>query len=265
MRRRACSFPCMFEATPFRRPASWPGWSASLGGHIILVFLLWQSRPLPPRFSRVQVVYASTEHQPVWLPRPEENVASKGGSIPHILPAAPAASVDPVNAEPAGESEIIPQAVPSEIDTSISSTLASGFGSPGSLTGRLQDIPRLQTGSPDVPAPAPPEAEPKPAPVEIPGHIPQPPLVEPARLLKKTIPVYPQLARTARVEGIVTLQADINESGKLENVTAIEGHPLLIDAAIQAVRHWRYAPARLHGVPTRSSVNITVDFRLIYQ
>ncbi|HEY2383349.1 MAG TPA: energy transducer TonB [Terriglobia bacterium] len=229
----------------------------------MLAILFWQYRPPPQRFSRVQVVYSSAEHHALWLPEPEENTPSKGGSIPPILPAA---SVGPVNDQPAGGNDTNPPAAPSEIDTSISGILASESGSPGSLPGRLQDMPYLQTGSSDIPAPAPPETEPQQASVEIPSHLaPRTLRVEPARLLKKMIPVYPQIARTARVEGDVTIQADITESGRLENVSAIDGHPLLIDSAVEAVRQWRYAPARLNGAPTRSSVNVTVRFRLIYQ
>jgi len=84
-------------------------------------------------------------------------------------------------------------------------------------------------------------------------------------LMKQTIPSYPPMARTARVEGSVILEADITESGALENVTVIEGHPMLVDAAIEAVRKWRYAPAKLNGKPTRSSVHVTVNFKLKYQ
>ena len=208
------------------------------------------------------MVYVAGEHRSLWLPRPEGHVRFNGGSIPHILPAA---SVESANDQPARESEIVTQAVPSVIDASISGAVAAGFDSPGALPGGIQDIPHLRIGFSEIDAPVPPEDEAKLATVEAPNRIAQPPQVEPARLLKKTMPVYPSLARTARVEGVVTVQADISESGALENVTALDGHPMLIDAAIQAVRQWRYAPARLHGRPTRSSVTVTVRFSLIYQ
>lgn len=86
--------------------------------------------------------------------------------------------------------------------------------------------------------------------------------LKPARLLKRVIPVYPPLAKRARVQGVVVLEASIGESGAVENVNVISGHPLLIPAALDAIRQWQYDPATLEGIPIRASVNITVNFNL---
>jgi len=61
-------------------------------------------------------------------------------------------------------------------------------------------------------------------------------------LIRKTQPTYPALARSARIQGIVVLQAVISKQGTIENVTVLTGHPMLIPAAIDAVRQWRYRP-----------------------
>lgn len=134
---------------------------------------------------------------------------------------------------------------------------------PEPVHGRLEDLPHLPEGSHplDVDAPRLPDApEPKAAKAPVRQLV-----VQQAQLIKKTVPVYPRLARTARVEGRVVLQADISETGLLENIIVVEGHPMLAPAAVEALRDWRYSPAKLNGVPSRSSVTITVNFRLEYQ
>lgn len=68
-------------------------------------------------------------------------------------------------------------------------------------------------------------------------------------LIRKIQPTYPALARSARIQGIVVLQAVISKQGTIENVTVLTGHPLLIPAAISAVRQWRYRPYILNNEP----------------
>jgi protein TonB len=88
--------------------------------------------------------------------------------------------------------------------------------------------------------------------------------VEPAQLLKQVVPVYPSMARSARVQGVVTVDAIIQPSGKLTDMKVVDGHPLLIDAALEALRQWRYRPAKLNGLAVESPVHINVVFRLVY-
>jgi len=120
-------------------------------------------------------------------------------------------------------------------------------------------MPTLMPSEPSLPAPEPPPGEPdiKPPPV-IGGHL------EPAELIDQTVPTYPMLARTARVEGVVLLEGTVNVSGRVENIHVVEGHPLLVDAAIKAVKKWKYRPAILNGQPTPCPVTITVRFNLKY-
>src|SRR4029079_16482809 len=79
-------------------------------------------------------------------------------------------------------------------------------------------------------------------------------------LMKKVQPTYPPLARSARIQGQVVLQAVIGKDGTIQNLRAISGHPMLTPAAIDAVRQWRYKPYFLNGEPVEVDTQITVNF-----
>ena len=75
-------------------------------------------------------------------------------------------------------------------------------------------------------------------------------------------PVYPQMAKIAHVQGDVVLQALISKTGTIENLRAISGHPILIQAAMDAVRQWRYNPWVLNGEAVEVETTITVKFHM---
>lgn len=75
-------------------------------------------------------------------------------------------------------------------------------------------------------------------------------------------PVYPTLARTARVQGEVILSAIIDTNGQITNLQLVSGHPMLVPAAFAAVREWRYKPYLLNGQPVEVETTITVIFTL---
>src|SRR5271165_518128 len=81
-------------------------------------------------------------------------------------------------------------------------------------------------------------------------------------LIKKIQPNYPPLARQARIQGQVVLQAEISKDGSIQNLQLISGHPMLAPAAIEAVRQWRYKPYFLNGEPVEVETQITVNFSL---
>jgi protein TonB len=83
-----------------------------------------------------------------------------------------------------------------------------------------------------------------------------------ANLLHEVKPVYPPLARQARIQGAVELRAIISKSGTIENLVVVRGHPMLSAAAIEAVRQWRYRPYVLNGEPIEVETEITVNFLL---
>jgi protein TonB len=81
-------------------------------------------------------------------------------------------------------------------------------------------------------------------------------------LIKKVQPPYPPLARQARIQGQVVLQAEISKDGSIQNLRLISGHPMLAPAAIEAVKQWRYKPYYLNGEPVEVETQITVIFSL---
>jgi protein TonB len=83
-----------------------------------------------------------------------------------------------------------------------------------------------------------------------------------ARLIYQLKPEYPQLARMARIEGAVELEAVISKDGTIQELKVLRGHPLLVKAALEAVRQWRYQPTLLNGEPIEVLTEITVNFKL---
>ena len=81
-------------------------------------------------------------------------------------------------------------------------------------------------------------------------------------LIHRVVPVYPSLARQAGIQGQVLLQATIGRDGTIQNLLAVNGHPMLVPAAIDAVRQWRYRPYLLNDQPVEVETQITVNFTL---
>ena len=81
-------------------------------------------------------------------------------------------------------------------------------------------------------------------------------------LIRKVQPNYPPLARQARIQGNVVLQAVISKSGTIENLQVISGHPMLVPAALEAVKQWRYKPYLLNGDAVEVETQVTVIFSL---
>jgi protein TonB len=81
-------------------------------------------------------------------------------------------------------------------------------------------------------------------------------------LICRVEPKYPPLAHSARVQGTVELQAIISRTGTIENLQVISGHPMLVAAAVDAVRQWRYRPYLLNGAPVEVETRVTVNFTL---
>lgn len=81
-------------------------------------------------------------------------------------------------------------------------------------------------------------------------------------LISRTEPTYPPLARQARIQGVVVLNAIIDKDGNIQNLQIVSGHPMLGPAAIEAVKQWRYKPFLLNGQPTEVETAVTVTFQL---
>ena len=76
--------------------------------------------------------------------------------------------------------------------------------------------------------------------------------VQAAKLITQPTPVYPALARQARVAGTVRLTAIIGRDGSIRNLQVLSGHPLLTPAALEAVKQWRYQPTLLNNEPVET-------------
>jgi protein TonB len=83
-----------------------------------------------------------------------------------------------------------------------------------------------------------------------------------ASLINRVQPVYPPLARQTRVSGTVRLHAIISKDGSVQQLEVLQGHPLLVQAALDAVRQWRYRPTLLNGEPVEVDTTIDVIFSL---
>jgi periplasmic protein TonB len=86
--------------------------------------------------------------------------------------------------------------------------------------------------------------------------------VQAARLVNKVQPLYPPLARQTRISGTVKLHAIIGKDGTVQRLEVQSGHPLLVQAAQDAVRQWRYQPTLLNGEPVEVDTEIDVIFSL---
>jgi len=138
----------------------------------------------------------------------------------------------------------------------------SGPGVPGGLEGGVPGgvnsmPPRLLDAPPVLMASAkPPEAAAPITRLSVGGR------VQEALIIHKVIPVYPPLARQTRTSGTVRFTAIIARDGTIQNLTLVSGHPMLVPAATEAVRQWRYRPTLLNGDPVEVIAPIEVIFTL---
>ena len=109
---------------------------------------------------------------------------------------------------------------------------------------------------PDAPPPPPARRVELPQPMRVGGIIRQPQKVH------HVAPVYPEIARSARVSGIVILEATLAEDGSVRDVRVLRSVPLLDAAAVAAVREWRFTPTLLNGTPVAVVMTVTVAFNL---
>ena len=191
-------------------------------------------QPTLPPFSRpMVVVFAETlpVPPPPVVPRPH---VTPMATTPAIPTEAPTGIHEEKPAVPAGPPAV---GVPGGMDLPVgrgSSILPDSRGT------------ALQTITPPNPA----------GPIRPGGNI-----LPPART-GYVAPVYPPIAIQARSEGTVILEAVIDETGTVKDVTVLRSVPLLDRAAIDAVRQWRYSPTRLNGVPVAIIMTVSVTFTL---
>ena len=131
-------------------------------------------------------------------------------------------------------------------------------GAPGSFTGIVGDVVRM------VPVFHPPEVVNHTPLIAVPAPV-KPPRITQLRMatpIHKVDPVYPVLARQARVSGTVELLGVLGTDGRIHELRVLRGHPLLINAALDAVRQWVFEPTLLNGQAVEVAAPITVNFIL---
>ena len=206
-----------------------------IGAVIIVPLMATDMLPTPPSMMAFSV--AAPPPPPPPPPPPAPAAAPTAKPVPVANPAA--APIEPPK-------EIVPEApAPGPVAEGVPGGVVGGV--PGGTVGGVVG------GLPEAPPPPPP---PPTAPVRVGGQIKAP------TKLRDVKPVYPQIAQSARVAGIVIIEATISPQGKVTNARVLRGVPLLNDAALEAVRQWEYTPTLLNGVPVPVIMTVTVNFTL---
>jgi protein TonB len=136
---------------------------------------------------------------------------------------------------------------------------------PRSVQGAIIDAPPALANGPvtpvgvNLPASLAPVSPPPPG---APQQIRVESTLQAANLIKKVVPVYPLLAKSAGVEGMVRFTALIGKDGKIRNLKLISGPSPLVDAASEAVKRWVYRPTLLNGQPLEVITDINVNFTI---
>ncbi|HEX5430573.1 MAG TPA: energy transducer TonB [Bryobacteraceae bacterium] len=132
----------------------------------------------------------------------------------------------------------------------------SQVGVPGGLPGVPTGISAISLAPPPPPPPPKVVVKKPTGPVRVGGKVKQPVLI------KRINPVYPTLAKSARIQGAVKFTGIIGTDGTIQDLKVVSGHPLLVPAALQAVKQWVYSPTLLNGEPVQVITEITVNFTL---
>ena len=152
--------------------------------------------------------------------------------------------------------DVSPDAAPLEAPKEIKAEtgLEAGFersaGVEGGIIGGVAG--GITGGIPEPPPPPPPPA----APVRVGGNI------KPPQKTRDVRPVYPPIAQSARVQGIVIIEATIGPDGAVKDAKVLRSIPLLDQAALDAVRQWVFTPTLLNGVPVPVIMTVTVQLTL---
>jgi protein TonB len=147
-----------------------------------------------------------------------------------------------------------PVEAPKEILPEPPPTVGVSEGVPGGVEGGVPGgvIGGVVGGLPTAPPPPPPPA----APVRVGGNI------RPPTKTKDVRPVYPPIAQSARVQGVVIIEATIGADGRVKDAKVLRSIPLLDQAAVDAVKQWVFTPTLLNGVPVPVIMTVTVNFTL---
>ncbi len=204
---------------------------------IVVVPLLDEER-LPSQSHVVKAFFVAPALAPA-PPPPPPPPAAKASLPPRVLP------------KPAASAFTAPLQVPDTLPAEAALDLGLEGGVPGGVEGGVPGgvVGGVVGGIEAAPSP-PPQV------LRVGGEVHEP------KKVKDVAPAYPQMARAARVEGVVILECTITPQGRVEGVQVLRGTPLLTDAAVAAVRQWVYTPTLFRGVPVAIVMTVTVNFVL---
>jgi len=205
-------------------------------GVIVISSLLFASHELPPVPDMMAFMGMPAAAAPPPPPPPPP-------AVQQAVPKAPIANAfaAPIEAPP----EIAPEPL------GIAAT-AGDAGVPGGVEGGIAaGIVGMPPAIVEGPPPPPPVQR---GPVQVGGQIQAPALV------KRVEPIYPAIAQYASIDGVVILDAVVDEHGKVQSVKVLRGHPLLAKAATEAVEQWVYEPLRLNGTATPFELTVSLWF-----
>lgn len=207
---------------------------------IIAPLLLEDVLPAPSEAVRAFFVTPAQVAPPPPPPPPPPAAGAR------VVPKAPAAARLPEPGKFTAPIEI-PQEIPPE------ETLSFGVegGVPGGVEG---GVPGGVVGG--IVGGLPQEAPPPPKVVRVGGQLRAP------KIVHKVTPEYPALAQAARLQALVILEAHVDTSGRVRSVKVLRGQPLFDEAAVAAVKQWRYMPLLLNGEPTEFLLTVTLNFNL---
>jgi periplasmic protein TonB len=155
-----------------------------------------------------------------------------------------------------------PTVIPKKINIIKEEEMPPDVGSQGVVGGVVGGVPGGQAGgvlggiiggTGGGPPPPPPKAQSR---IRVGGN------VQAAKMVRQVQPIYPQIAKTAHVQGTVILHAVIAKDGSVSELQYISGPPLLMKSAMDAVREWKYQPTLLNGEPVEVDTTISVIFTL---
>jgi protein TonB len=126
--------------------------------------------------------------------------------------------------------------------TAVVGSISNNLGAAGGVVGGI------------APPPPPP---PPPAPIRVGGDVKEP------RRIKGSPPVYPKIAQAAKVQGMVILEATITKEGDVKDIKVLRPQPMgMTEAAVEAVKQWKYTPPLLNGTPVDVIMTVSVNFAL---
>ena len=169
--------------------------------------------------------------------RPNQDMMQHGGAL-HVAPIV----VNNRFTFPRGQNHAIPETEIGPPDPVIGST---GPGTPDGINNILSDPHAQPVFRPE------PAAKPRPVSVVMEGN-----------LIHRVEPPYPPIAKQIRLQGVAVVQAFVSPQGTIERAQVLSGPALLAQAALNAVKQWRYRPYYLNGTPIEVETQVTVNFRL---